>query len=69
LDEHVINRPITGANTFELPTAQLSSARPIDIADPNFVPVTVQPAVPTGTPRTSAAPTRGNQIRGFNPWR
>ena len=72
LDQHVINRPISGGNTFELPTAQLSSARPIDIADPNFIPVNSQPATTTGAPpRTSAIPSsmQGNRIRGFNPWK
>jgi hypothetical protein len=71
LDQHVINRPIAGANTFELPTAQLSSARPVDIADPNFVPVG-QPAMSTSAqPRTSAIPSQpqGNPIRGFNRWK
>jgi hypothetical protein len=72
LDQHVINRPISGGNTFELPTAQLSGARPIDIADPNFIPVNSQPAATTGAPpRTSAIPasSQGNRIRGFNPWK
>jgi hypothetical protein len=71
MDQQVINRPISGGNTFELPTAQLAGARPIDIADPSFVPVNAQPATPaSGPPRTSAAPaTQGNRIRGFNPWK
>ena len=57
MDEQVINRPISGANTFDLPTAQLSQARPIDIADPNFVPVNAQPTTPAAAPpRTSAIP-------------
>ncbi len=71
LDQHVINRPISGDNPFDLPTAQLAGARPIDIADPSFVPANSQPTTPTGAPpRTSAIPasTPGN-IRGFNPWK
>jgi len=71
LDQHVINRPIAGGNTFELPTAQLSGARPIDIADPAFAPANAQPASPVGSPRTSATPAANqiNPIRGFNRWK
>jgi len=72
MDEQVINRPISGANTFDLPTAQLSSARPTDIADPNFIPANIQPTVPAAAPpRTSAIPasTQSKGIRGFNPWK
>lgn len=71
MDEQVINRPIAGSNTFDLPTAQLAGARPIDIADPNFIPANTQPAVSAAAPpRTSALPasSTGN-IRGFNPWK
>ena len=72
LDQHVINRPISGGNTFDLPTAQLSGARPIDIADPNFAPTNSPSTSTTGAPpRTSVLPasSQGNRIRGFNPWK
>lgn len=73
LDQQVINRPIAGANTFDLPTAQLANARPIDIADPSFVPPNLQPANAAATgalPRTSAIPAPPvSSIRGFNRWK
>ena len=71
MDQQVINRPISGGNTFELPTAQLAGARPIDIADPSFVPANARPASPAnaGQPRTSTAPPPQGRLRGFNPWK
>jgi hypothetical protein len=72
LDQHVINRPISGGNTFDLPRDQLAGARPIDIADPNFVPTNPRQTTPAGAPpRTSAVPAAApsNRIRGFNPWK
>jgi hypothetical protein len=70
MDQQVINRPISGGNTFELPTAQLAGTRPIDIADPSFVPASSSPSSPASAipPRTSAAP-QNQRIRGFNPWK
>lgn len=73
MDQQVINRPISGTGTFELPTAQIADARPIDIADPSFIPPGTQPvtAADGSPPRTSSA--RGQapkaRLRGFNPWR
>lgn len=80
LDEHNINRPIAGgASTFELPTAQYASSRPVDIADPAFNPPVAEGAPAATNPGTAgpatSIPPAGQQpgnaakYRGYTPWR
>ncbi len=64
----LINQPpVEGQTLFELPRAQLSNYRFVDMADPNFVPP--GGTLPTGAPpRTSQAPTAGLSDR-YRGWR